>query len=115
MIFPALPDAKASGLMRMRVRFVSAMGAAAYSSRLELDGREPEERLLVLRELRVERELLDEGALRVGSPSLASREEERLLRARLGGGFDELDEGSFARRLGRRSSGGAARRTGVSQ
>jgi hypothetical protein len=90
---------------------------------LELDGRELDERLLVLRLLRVEREpedgAFDAGALRVGS-SLPSRDEdcERVERVRvLGGGFELLLElPSLERRLGRRpSSGGAARRTGVSQ
>jgi len=88
---------------------------------LELDGRELDERLLVLRELRVERELFEvgafeAGALRVGSPSPTdSRGEEVRLLRRPGGGLDELELDSFERRFGRRSSGGAARRTGVSQ
>jgi hypothetical protein len=87
---------------------------------LELDGRELlDGRLLVLRLLRVGRELeLGVELLRVGSPSAApSRDEDdgRVDR-RVGGGFELLDDGSFERRLlGRRCSGGAARRTGVSQ
>jgi hypothetical protein len=121
----------------MRVLFRSAIGAAGYkapqqrrssaspyglrdrySSLLELGGRELDERLLVLRVLRVDRELEELGALRVGSSEAPSRagDEDRVVRPREGGGLEELFElGSFARRFGRLSSAGAARRTGVSQ
>jgi hypothetical protein len=103
---------------------VSAIG---YSSLFELDGRGLEERLLepdrlpeepLLRLLRADRvPEPDAGVFRVGSSAAPSRDEagERVERLRVGGGLEVEGAASFERRRGRRSSTGAARRTGVSQ
>jgi hypothetical protein len=104
-------------------RHLSEEARRRYSSLFELEERPLEPERLPEpppdRLLRAERVPdVEAGALRVGSspPSREGDEVERVDRVRLeGGGFDPEVDASFERRRERRSSGGAARRTGVSQ